>query len=84
MVRRIIPFFGEYVTRTAVPRSAMMPLTIRRGRAAQEIIPTQSSVSRLMSRTTGKVSILRIYYMGSTSFAYSLYGCWGCSARIWR
>ena len=29
MVKRMIPFFGEYVTRTITPRSATMLLTIR-------------------------------------------------------
>jgi hypothetical protein len=74
MVRSIIPFFGEYVTRTAVPSSAMIQLTIRRGIAEQEMIPTQTSVNRSISRITGAVSILRIHFMGSTSFAISLYG----------
>lgn len=84
MVRRIIPFFGEYVIRTAVPRSAMIPLTIRRGIAEKEMIPMQTSVNRSISRITGAVSILRIHFMGSTSFATSLYGWWGYNARIRR
>lgn len=73
IARRIIPFFGEYVTRTAVPRNAMMLLTIRRGIAEKEMISMQTSVNISISRITGVVSILRIHFMGSTSFVILLY-----------
>ena len=83
MVRRINPFFREYATRTAIPRSAMTPLMIRRGIAKEEIISMQTSVNRSISRIIGVVSFLRIHFMGCTSFTTSLYSWWGYSARIW-
>lgn len=58
IAKRMIPFFGEYVTRTITPRSATMLLTIRNRIAEQEIIPTQASVNRSMVRTIGAVSNL--------------------------
>ena len=42
MVKRMIPFFGEYVTRTITPRSATMPLTIRNRIAILEEIEPYS------------------------------------------
>ena len=61
IAKRMIPFFGEYVTRTITPRSATMLLTIRNRIAEQEIIPTQASVNRSMVRTIGAVSNLSIH-----------------------
>ena len=84
MVRRIIPFFGEYVTRTITPRSAIMLLAIRSSTAEQEIIPTQASVNRSMARTIGAVSNLNIHFIGRTSFTRSLYGQTQNHARMRR
>ena len=41
MVRRIRPFFTEYVTRTNTPRIPTIPLTSRRKNAEKEISPKQ-------------------------------------------
>ena len=60
MVNRIRPFFGEYVTRTAMPRMPINPLTSRRSIAEQEIMPMQISVNRSIARVTGTVRILKI------------------------
>ena len=84
MAKRMIPFFGEYVTKTITPRSATMLLTIRNRIAEQEIIQTQASVNRSMVRTIGAVNNLNIHFIGRTSFSRLLYGQTHNHARMWQ
>ena len=55
MVRRIRPFFTEYVTSTKMPRMPTIPLASRRKNAENEISPMQTSVNRSMARVTGQI-----------------------------
>lgn len=63
MVRRIKPFFGEYVTRTAMPRMPIIPLTSLRSIAEQEMIPMQISENRSIASVTGAVRFLKISFI---------------------
>jgi hypothetical protein len=69
MVRRIKPFFGEYVTRTAMPRMSIIPLTSLRSIAEQEMIPMQISENRSIASVTGAVRILKISFICAASFS---------------
>ena len=64
MVRRIRPFFTEYVTRTNMPRIPTIPLTSRRKNAEKEISPIQTRVNRSMTQMIGTENILKISFMG--------------------